>query len=459
MSNYIDERLLVKELSDYEIDFIQKIITMPDWLNYREQSIVRWALSLARISKIKIQKNHFTQTIFIDHATDLYRKKLYNILTQPLNNFSIDKIFNLIKSEEEELLSLYQNRLTKNDFYKAIESRPLALVLSGGGGSSYVFAGALDLFAKSGIKPNIIAGASMGAILGAIWAKEGSFDLYYVKKLIETASIKNVIKPTTSISKYTLPATLSLRLRFPELFNADYNLRLNELKIPLIVAVGGLVHIEGQKDLTLEEYEDLSRSVLHGLKINNDKNFISAISQVLRKPIKAIYLGSDTESQQIELINALGLTAAIPGVFQYNISKNHTQTLALLKKIMIKENILRFIDGGFIDNLPSEQALICIQENSIAVDPFVVALDGFTSSLNQNIFYYPMLRFALKTSVGGKKHANLTIHFDQSLSPLNIFPSIKAFEQISDIGRIKAQMHLALIKKLLEPIAHPPFGG
>lgn len=76
--------------------------------------------------------------------------------------------------------------------YAHSQSTPrVALVLSGGGALGYAHIGALQALDEAGIKPSIIAGTSMGAIVGAVYAQGYSgnqlFD-YVVQRRLHTLS-------------------------------------------------------------------------------------------------------------------------------------------------------------------------------------------------------------------------------------------------------------------------------
>lgn len=89
----------------------------------------------------------------------------------------------MLSSERQELLSLYKGRLTEKALDAAVQTRPLALALGGGGGTSFIFTGAFAAFEEAGIIPDAMAGSSMGAIIGLYRAKTKHFDLEDLKRV------------------------------------------------------------------------------------------------------------------------------------------------------------------------------------------------------------------------------------------------------------------------------------
>ena len=66
-----------------------------------------------------------------------------------------------------------------------------------------------------------------------------------------------------------------------------------------------------------------------------------------------------------------------------------------------------------------------------------------------------MMRIAAENSKEGYESAHLTIAYQHVLSPINIVPSPKELSRTIEHGRQETQVHIAFIKKMLEPIPNP----
>ncbi len=178
-------RQLKKRLQQIECDIVKLICDDGAFLGFDEAASLRWALSLARISQVRVASDRPQDDVVIEHATDRYRAELYALLSRTLNSFDlIDKeklkavtpsIAKLAETERLDLLRLFAHRLPKEALDDATRRRPLALTLSGGGGTAYVFVGAFFALEEAGLIPSVITGASMGAILGAYRARTKNF--------------------------------------------------------------------------------------------------------------------------------------------------------------------------------------------------------------------------------------------------------------------------------------------
>ena len=65
-----------------------------------------------------------------------------------------------------------ENQITKQDNKDMVKHLPynIGLALSGGGAKGFAHLGALQALDEKGIKPDIIAGTSAGAVVGAFYA-------------------------------------------------------------------------------------------------------------------------------------------------------------------------------------------------------------------------------------------------------------------------------------------------
>ena len=72
----------------------------------------------------------------------------------------------------DQHLNNMENQVTKQDNKDMVKHLPynIGLALSGGGAKGFAHLGALQALDEKGIKPDIIAGTSAGAVVGAFYA-------------------------------------------------------------------------------------------------------------------------------------------------------------------------------------------------------------------------------------------------------------------------------------------------
>jgi predicted acylesterase/phospholipase RssA len=447
---------------------IVRLLCDDAFLPQDDAATLRWGLSLARITKVRVKKEDVVEDIAIEHATDRFRAELFAQLSTVIGYSGVNKeklknlcpqITRLVKAERAELLSLFK-ALPKNALDDAIRRRPLALTLSGGGGTAYVFIGAFFAMEESGITPSVITGSSMGAILGAYRARTKSFSIDGLDALVEKTSWSKIAQPYNGPSRFGVPATFRLYLRdvVGHEFEQDGNfIRIKDLEIPLRVCVAGLSAKSAPKEEELQKYAHLlDQAKGSRLASAKDKSIISAIMEFAQKPLKPIYLGADALTKEFDVLDAIGFSAAIPGVFHYDIMRNDPRMINLVTSLFEREGIIRLIDGGFVDNLPAQEAIKAVDDGECdGFDPLVLALDSFAPGFNRHFLFYPVMRFAMENSREGHELAHISVVFKDVLSPINLVPTRETFLYAIKTGYQQFSSHLPLIRKIIGPIPDP----
>lgn len=450
---------LRRRIQQIECEIVRLLCEDPDWLEPNDSASLRWALSLARLTKIK------GADISLGHASDRYRAELFALLSSSISyRVNKEKLKELIpsitvlaKKERRDLLSLF-SLLSPDALDDATRRRPLALTLSGGGGTAYVFVGALYALEECGIVPSVISGSSMGAILGAYRARTRNFSFDGVDALVEKTSWGKIAQAYSGPSRFGVPATFRLYLRdvVGHEFERDGSfMRLKDLAIPLRVCVAGLSSQATIRDEELQAYAHAFDQAAQE-KSKKDKSVISLILDFAQKPLKAIYLGKDALTAEFDVLDAIGFSAAIPGIFHYDIMRNDPRMIALVSNLFAKEGVFRLIDGGFVDNLPMQEAINAVADGVCeGYDPFALALDSFSPGFNRHMFFYPLMRFAMENSREGHELSDLTIFFKEVLSPINLVPTKETFQYAIAHGRQEFSSHLPFIRKMVGPIPDP----
>src|SRR5207248_1187900 len=145
------------------------------------------------------------------------------------------------RAELEERLG---HRLPPGSVDEEVRDRHLVLVCGGGGGTGYVHLAAFALLEAAGLQPSLIAGSSMGAILGLFRARERRFDLARIPEILQDLSYRKIFRIVPQPSIYGLPAPLRLHLRgaIGHWFRHPDGspVRLSDLPVPLLVTVTGI---------------------------------------------------------------------------------------------------------------------------------------------------------------------------------------------------------------------------
>ncbi len=483
-------RPLVRELAHIELELLRSVCADPTWLAQNDESALRWALSLARISAVQVLPSESSGgdvgvVVDVGHTTDGYRRKLFHMLdpcvSQSGGDWRIERdgvraqmphIRSLVRDERKTLLGLFGDRLPPASLDRATRRRPLALVMGGGGGTGYVYIGALSVLDEAGIVPAVIAGTSMGALLGAFRARTKQFSLGNVRQLLARLSWKKVFRLFDTESRFGLPATLKLSLRevIGHEFLADDDvraegapaksrrfLRMNELAIPLRVTIAGLVH--GERELPVQGYAELLKDVGDARALKKKSSLLSrAFSEIARQPVRPVYVGGDELTADFDVLDAIGFSSSVPGIIHYDILRDDPRMIELVTELMKREGVFRLVDGGLVDNLPAREAWRTVQQGVVGDrDPFVLSLDAFSPQLTaRHLLFLPLMRIAAENSKSGREQSHLVVNFKGVLSPLSVVPSPSEFLRAVENGKREMAPHIPLIRKMIGPIPDPP---
>lgn len=461
-------RPYVRELQEMELALMRVAVSDPTWLSQTDESALRWALSLARVSSVPVEEAG--QHIDIGHGTDGYRQQLHELLVPCFEGdrilraslpSQIAEIRRLAAFERQELLRLFGGRLPAKALDRAVRRRPLAIAMGGGGGTAYIFMGALAALSDVGLVPSMITGTSMGAILGAFRARQRELSLANVQALLRRLSWRRVFRLFDTTSRFGLPATLKLHLR--EVIGHEFErdgrfLTLKDLDIPFRVCVAGLVGGDAKEDpdryahLLDDAVEDIRRFRSRAASIGR------ALSEIGRQPMRGIYLGGDDLTAEFDVLDAIGFSSAVPGVIHYDILRDDPRMIELTQELLRREGVFRLVDGGLADNLPAQEAWRAVQGGAIGErDPFVLALDSFAPRLTtRHLLFLPLMTLAAENSKQGREAAHLTVTFKNVLSPLTVVPTPEEFMRAIQNGRQEMEPLVPLVRKMVGPIPDPP---
>jgi predicted acylesterase/phospholipase RssA len=474
-----------RELQRIELDLMRAVVADPTWLAPPDEAAIRWALSLARVTVVQVRPDEGSADVVeVGNAGDNLRRGLFQMLGHCVDGERVNRdgvraqagqIRALVRAERAALLRLFGNRLPATALDRATRRRPLALAMSGGGGTGYVYVGALAVLDEAGLQPALIAGTSMGALIGAFRARTKAFSLGNIRQLLARLSWRKVFRLFDTASRFGLPATLKLGLRevigHEFLIDDDAGLggwdgdappqkrflRMDELAIPLRVTIAGLV--QGERGLDPERYARLLDGVDDASSLRRRAATLGrALQEITRQPVRPLYVGGDDETRRFDVLDAVGFSSAVPGVIHYDILRDDPRMVELLSSVMRREGIARLVDGGLVDNLPAGEAWRAVQDGAVGDrDPFMLSLDAFAPQLStRHLLFLPLMRIAAENSRRGREQSHLVVTFRDVLSPLAVVPGPADFLRAVENGRREMAPFIPLIRKMVGPIPDPP---
>lgn len=340
--------------------------------------------------------------------------------------------------------------------------RQLVVVCGGGGGSGYGYAGAYALLHRSGLVPELIAGTSIGALIGMFRARRRSFDGASLIALARRLSWNRVFKVFDADSRYGVPATLRLYLRsaIGDLFLTEGGraITFRDLEVPLLAVATGLT-VEGLKH-DLDFYEHfLDDAVTSNLSLKpaglvRFSRLLGVLRELMADPssLKEIVFGSDETTLDADVIDAAGFSASVTGFIHYDIYRDDQRMKDLLDGLYALHGITRLTEGGLVNNVPVRPAWRQVMNGAIKRrNPYIIALDCF-SPQRRSVMFYPIQQLVRLNVTKNIPFANLYQPLGQRLSPLNLLPSPEHLIQAMRWTMDELEDRMPLVQAICTPL-------
>jgi hypothetical protein len=347
-----------------------------------------------------------------------------------------------------------------------LRRRGLALALGGGGGVGHVYLGCFALLEEWGLRPDLIAGTSFGAIMGLFRARDLPYHPQQLPAILSALSFRKLFRVSRMRTQYSLPATLRLYLRsaMEPLLRPPGQppVRLSDLAIPVVVAVAGIR--KGMLPRPPKAYETLldprsffppTPSVLQ----RRVQDLLSVIGEFVRQPnrLDALYVGSDLGTEGFDALDAIGFSCSLPGFVHYDVLRDEPGAHAHIQKLLAERELSWLADGGLVENCPARAAHFGLARRQSPggheSNVFVLALDAFSPKLRTPA-WLPLERLAHETVRRVSAHADLYVPFPRTLSPLNVVPRLAQAHRAEQWGRAQLAPHMPFLARVFQPL--PP---
>ena len=329
---------------------------------------------------------------------------------------------------------LAQLPLDRESLEAEVTQRQLVVVCGGGGGAGYGYAGAWTLFHRRGLQPELIAGTSIGSLMGLFRARRRVFDGAPLIAAAQRLSWERVFRVLQVESRYGLPATLRLYLRsaIGSLFETPDGrpLTFADLEIPLLIVTTG-IGVEALKhDLSYYEHF-LDDAVRPGARVQvSTLSKVGQIATIFREllstpdALREVVFGSDPATYPADVLDAAGFSSSIPGLIHYDVLRDDRRMKTLLDELYARYGITRLAEGGIVNNVPARPAFMEVMNGRLGRrNPFVVALDCFPPRMRA-ILFYGIQQIVRPNVARNVPYANVYTQLDRTLSPLNLVPSV-----------------------------------
>jgi len=457
-----------RPLEALEVAVVRVHLDQPRLLDADEEQLLRFAISLARLDLVR----HAGEDLDLSPLLAPFRDEVLRALSpifaggRPARRAAIrDAVRALAPLTSQALARLKARTPTWVPFPvldRAIRHKELVLVLGGGGGVSFVYLGVLAMLEAAGVRPALLVGTSMGAILALFRSRRLGFDQAETVNLVRSLSWRRLFRAISTTSRYGLPGALRLSLRAGlgrSFHDAQLGrqLRLRELPIPTLVVVGGVRR--GMLPRPPEDYAGaMSGPPTRAGLVRRMLEVTGPLAELSTRPgvLARLTLGGDALSAELDAVDAAGFSSALPGVIHYDVTRDDPRAHSILGSLLEQRGISRLLDGGLVDNLPLKVAWRAVHRGAVGTrNALVLGLNGFAPRVSTP-HWYPLQKIAALTVAPQLAYGHVVQDFRSTLSPLDVVPDIELLLRAMELGREQFEPQRALIVRMLHPLPERP---
>ena len=209
---------ITRPLEEMEISLVRAALAQPALVDAHEEAILRNALSLARMYKVRHDGRDVGVGAWLEPFRLEVERKLKPVLGKgtPTRAALMPQLKDLKERTIEVrdgLAKRFENRLSPEAIDRELRHKALVLVSGGGGGTGYVYVGVMSLLDEYGLKPDLVCGTSIGAILSLFRSRVSRFDQDEIVNIVRGLSWRKLFRMISTENKYGIPAALRLFLR------------------------------------------------------------------------------------------------------------------------------------------------------------------------------------------------------------------------------------------------------
>lgn len=472
------ERALLR-LKRMEAALIRSQLAQPDILPLADYELLRYAMVLGRLQAFKPgvagraqQPTCSTRPeVLLDPAPiSLLRELLLEQLYVPLREQRnivlrltqlkqrVATVKEACKQARETVLATHAADFSADELDAELCHKVLVLAPGGGGGSGFVYIGLVARLQAAGIRPSYIVGASIGALLGGLMARDHSPDVDALMAWGKGLKVRHIFSRPKLGAALSLPGLVRLHLRGMDkmLRHPDGTpLRIKDLAIPYDAMIGG-VRVSAYKNLPQIPER---RPHLLGTPMMIAERMLQLISYFSPQVAKEIVLGRDERTRELRVVDAIGLSSAIPGVLQYAPYRDDEESLAILRELREQHGLMAFMDGGTVANVPARAAWEGVESGRIGTrNAYFLALDCFHPQWGAGHAWLIPVTQAIQAQLPAQRpYYDWLLRFQPTPSPVNLLPSDEVFDKAFQWGWAQADTVLPQIREALRPLAVPDF--
>lgn len=469
------ERKLLR-LKRLEAALIRSHLQHPDVLSQADYDLLRYALVLGRLQAFApgaagpadAARVTRAEVVVSEPPVAALRELLLHLLHGPLReqrnlllrlaqvNQHIEEVRSAVRVARDAVLAAHAHEFTADELDAELCHKVLVLAPGGGGGSGFVYIGLVARLRAAGIAPSYIVGASIGALLGGLMARDRETDVEGLMAWGKSLKIRHIFSRPKIGSALSLPGLVRLHLRGMDkmLRHPDGSpLRIKDLEVPYDAMIAGV---------SLSAYRKLPqvperRGHILGLPMLVAERMLQLLTYFSPQVAKELVLGRDEETRELRVVDAIGLSSAIPGVLQYAPWHEHAESMDILARLRERHGLFAFMDGGTVANVPARAAWEGVEGGRIGTrNAFYLALDCFHPQWSAGHAWLIPVTQAIQAQLPAQRpYYDWLVRFQPTPSPVNLLPSEEVFDKAFQWGWDAAGDVMPQLVEALRPLPRP----
>jgi predicted acylesterase/phospholipase RssA len=356
-----------------------------------------------------------------------------------------------------KLLARHHNDFSEAELDAEVGRKALVTIAGGGGGAGYVYIGAAARLRAEGLSSDYLIGASIGALIGAFLARARKLDIEALLAWAKSLRMRDIFARPHVGATHTLPGLLRLHLRAMHrvMQHPDGTpLRLCDLEIPYEAVIAGVrTRMYDHLPATLRQFVSPMAAHKSFSKLLAERMLLLS-TFINPNVVKPIVLGREHATRELRVADAVGLSAAIPAVLQYEPPGRDETTDAVLAELRRQEEVALFVDGGVAANVPARIAWEGVDQGRIGTrNAFYLALDCFTPQFEpRHLWLWPVTQAVQLQLPSQRPYFDWLMRFEPTLSPINLLPRADDFDRAFQWGWHQADVMMPFLKQALEPV-------
>lgn len=358
------------------------------------------------------------------------------------------------------LLDRHRNEFSAEALDAELTNKAFTIVAGGGGGAGYVYVGALARLQAVGLRPDYMVGSSIGALVGAFTAADPEGEAQDYLAFAQSLSNRDVFGRPGSATGHTLPGLVRLHLDalHRRLGTDEGPLRMADLPVPFDAVVGGIKR---------RVYERMPAPLtIHRLKSRRNRPFSDRLAERMWQLtslfgpnlVKEVVFGQEPDTAETAVVDAVGLSGAIPGILQYVPHHPDARSDETIRALRERHDLAALVDGAVANNVPVRTAWHGVHAGRIGTrNTFYLAWDCFLPQVDPRHWWlWPVSQLVQLQMPGNRPYFDWLVRFKRTLSPINLLPPAHEMVRAYEWGWEEMDRHLPFVQAMLEPVKWRP---